>query len=111
MSEWDWKPVANQGKHDGLWCNVCIDLCGPSDQPCQCCSEAESAVLSNHSAESFKQWTDESRVLRGENAKLKELCERYDKVVSFAVRAGNLVPEVRDELREALRAALEGRGA
>ena len=39
--------------------------------------------------------------------RMREVCERYDQIASFAVRAGNLVPEVRDELREALRVALD----
>ncbi len=44
MSELDWKPLANAGKHDGAWCEECNDMCGPAGGPCRCCLEADLAV-------------------------------------------------------------------
>lgn len=46
--------------------------------------------------------------LRDQVQAVREVCERYDRVVSGAVSAGNLIPEVRDDLRSALTAALDG---
>ena len=46
MSEWDWKPLANPGKHKPPWCDACNgDYCGPADGPCRCCLAAEVEVL------------------------------------------------------------------
>lgn len=41
MSELDWKPLANPGKHKPPWCDDCNDYCGPADGPCRCCLAAE----------------------------------------------------------------------
>ena len=45
MSELDWKPLANPGKHKPPWCDDCNDYCGPADGPCRCCLAAEVEVL------------------------------------------------------------------
>jgi len=37
MSELDWKPLANPGKHKPPWCDDCNDYCGPADGPCPVC--------------------------------------------------------------------------
>ena len=46
MGEWDWKPLANPGKHKPPWCDACNgDYCGPADGPCRCCLAAEVEAL------------------------------------------------------------------
>jgi len=77
VSELDWKPLANQDKHEPPWCDHCNDYCSPSDGSCRCCLEVD---LADHKSANEKLG---ERVFVAENA-IANVRDLHRVVIDFA---------------------------